>query len=140
MLTISFGDGTQIFSVTVIPHLTSKRQVGREAQDSFSYVGLDFVTLGKKVQIHQEAQHLLPIPITPSPSEVGSLLTEAGRHQLRSKIGHLLGVARQTRPDVMFDASNLASNLKQATVQTFNEAKRATEGQGLCYHSKYIHL
>lgn len=119
--------GTQMFSMTVIPYLKSKFNVGREAQDSFSYVGVDFVTLEKKVQIHQETyiQQLQPIPLAPARAvEPGSPLTEAERDQLRSKIGQLLWVARQTRPDVMFDASKLASDLKQATVQTINEANR----------------
>lgn len=119
--------GTQMFAMTVIPHLRSQFNVGREAQDSFSYVGVDFVTLGTKVQIHQQTyiQHLQSIPLTPSrAAEPGSPLTEAERDQLRSKIGQLLWVARQSRPDVMFDASNLASSLKQATVQTINEANR----------------
>lgn len=90
-------------------------------------MGVDFVTLGKKVQIHQEAyiQHLQPIHLTPSrAAESASPLTEDEREQLRSKIGQLLWVARQSRPDVMFDASNLASSLKQATVQTISEANR----------------
>ena len=119
--------GSHMFSQSVIPQLRSKFNVGREAHNSFSYVGVDFVSLGKKVQIHQESyiQHLQPIHLTPSRAvESTSPLTEEEREQLRSKIGQLLWVARQSRPDVMFDASNLASSLKQATVQTINEANR----------------
>lgn len=119
--------GSHMFSQSVIPHLRSKFNVGREAHNSFSYVGVDFVTLGKKVQIQQESyiQHLQPIHLTPSrAADSTSPLSEEEREQLRSKIGQLLWVARQSRPDVMFDASNLASSLKQATVQTINEANR----------------
>ena len=39
---------------------------------------------------------------------------------LRSKIGQILWVARQTRPDVMCDVSILASSTKHATVQTLH--------------------
>lgn len=119
--------GSQLFSETVIPHLRSKFNVGREAYNSFSYVGVDFVTLDKKVHIHQEAyiQNLQPIHVTPSrAAQSASPLTEEETEQLRSKIGQLLWVARQSRPDVLFDASNLASSLKQATVHTINEANR----------------
>lgn len=119
--------GSHMFSQSVIPHLRSQFSVGREAHNSFSYVGVDLVTLGRKVQIHQETyiQHLQPIHLTPSrAAETASPLSEEEREQLRSKIGQLLWVARQSRPDVMFDASNLASSLKQATVQTINEANR----------------
>uniref|UniRef100_M4AZE1 Integrase catalytic domain-containing protein n=1 Tax=Xiphophorus maculatus TaxID=8083 RepID=M4AZE1_XIPMA len=119
--------GSHMFSESVIPHLRSKFSVGCEAHNSFSYVGVDLVTKGKKVQIHQETyiQHLQSIHLSPSrAAESASPLTEKETEQLRSKIGQLLWVARQSRPDVMFDASNLASRLKHATVQTINEANR----------------
>ena len=82
--------GRQMFSMTVMPHLRSKFNVGCEAQDSFSYLGVDFVTLGKKVQIHQETyiQHLQSIRLIPSQAaEPGSPLVETERDQLKSKIG-----------------------------------------------------
>ena len=119
--------GTQSFSSTVIPQLRSAFQVGREEHDNFCYVGIDFVTVNGKVQIHQEnyIQNLQPIHISPSRAvELDSPLYEKERDELRSKIGQILWVARQSRPDVMFDASNLASSIKGATVQTIHEANR----------------
>ena len=44
-------------------------------------------------------------------------LTDKEVDMLRSKIGQILWVARQTRPDVMCDVSILASSTKYATVQ-----------------------
>lgn len=119
--------GTQDFSTTVIPKLRSAFQVGREEHNNFSYVGIDFVTVYRKVKIHQESysQHMQPIPMDPSRAvEQDSPLCEKEKDQLRSKIGQILWVARQSRPDVMFDASNLASGMKNATVQTIHEANR----------------
>ena len=49
-------------------------------------------------------------------------LSEKENNILRSKIGQILLVARQSRQDVMFDASNLASDMKNPTVQTLYEA------------------
>nr|XP_020481208.1 uncharacterized protein LOC109975033 [Monopterus albus] len=37
---------------------------------------------------------------------------------------HLLHQSGETQPDVIFDASNMASNIKNATVQTIHEANR----------------
>lgn len=116
--------GTESFSTTVIPHLKSIFRVGHEAHDSFSYVGVDFVTTNKKGQIHQETyiQYMQPLHVMPSRAvEQDSPLSEEEKDQLRSKTGQILWVARQSRPDVMFDASNLASNIKNATVQTIHE-------------------
>lgn len=56
--------------------------------------------------------------------EQDSSLSEKEKAQLRSKIGQILWVARQSRPDVMFDVSNLATGLKNATVLTSREANR----------------
>lgn len=119
--------GTQSFSTTIIPHLRSVFQVGREEHDHFCYVGIDFVTVERKVQIHQEnyIQHMKYIHMDPSRAvEQDSPLCEEEKDQLRSKIGQILWVARQSRPDVIFDASNLTSNIKNATVQTIHEANR----------------
>ena len=43
---------------------------------------------------------------------------------LKSKIGQILCVARQSRPDIMCDTYILASNTKYATVQTLHCANK----------------
>ncbi len=43
---------------------------------------------------------------------------------LKSKIGQILWVARQSRPDIMCDISILASNSKHTTVQTLHCANK----------------
>ncbi len=119
--------GTRSFSTTVIPHLRSMFQVGREECDSFCYVGINFETVDNKMQVHQEnyIKHMQPIHLDPSRAvEQNSPLCEEEKDRLRSKVGQILWAARQSRPDVMFDASSLASNIKTATVQTIHEANR----------------
>lgn len=85
--------GTQSFSTTVIPHLRSVFQVGREEHDHFCYVGIDFVTVDRKVQIHQGSyiQHMQHIHMDPSRAvEQDSPLCEEETDQLRSKICQIL--------------------------------------------------
>ena len=36
---------------------------------------------------------------------------------LRQKVGSLLWVCNQSRPDICFDVSNMASNIKNATIK-----------------------
>lgn len=114
--------GTQGFSTTVIPELRSAFQIGCEEHENFCYVGTDFVTVNRNVLIHQEnyMQHLQPRHLDPSQAvEQDWPLCDEEREQLWSKIGQILWVARQSRPDVMFDAS-----IKNTTVQTIHKANR----------------
>ena len=43
-------------------------------------------------------------------------MNKAEKDELRAKIGQLLWISKQTRPDNSFDVITLASNLKNATV------------------------
>ena len=65
---------------------------------------------------------LQPIPLDPTRATAPS--TEIKLDMLKSKIGQILWVARQSRPDVMCDISILASNTKHATVQTLHCANK----------------
>lgn len=51
-------------------------------------------------------------------------LTDTEHDMLKSKIGQILWVARQSRPDILCDISILASSTKHATVQTLHSAKK----------------
>ena len=53
-----------------------------------------------------------------------SEVTEEERNMLRSKIGQLLWVARQTRPDIMFDTNKLSVGLKCAKVSDLIDANK----------------
>lgn len=119
--------GTQGFSTTVIPELRSAFQIGREEHENFCYVRTDFVTVNRNVLIHQKTniQHLQPRHLDPPQAvEPDWPLCDEEREQLRSKIGQILWVARQSRPDVMYDASNLASSIKNTIVQSIHKANR----------------
>lgn len=69
---------------------------------------------------HMQLIHVDPLRAV----EQDSSLSEKEKVQLRSRIGQILWVARQSRPGGMFDASNLASDLKDATIQTIHGANR----------------
>lgn len=119
--------GSQTFATTVIPHLKSVFQVGREEHDNFCYVGIEFITVDGTILMQQESyiKNLQPIHMDSSRAvQRNSPLCGIEADQLRSKIGQILWVARQSRPDVMFDGCNLASNTKHATVQTIHEANK----------------
>lgn len=122
-----FWAGSEHFVTNVIPVLKSAFHVGREEHESFSYVGMNIATVGGVVQVHQHSyiENLQPVHLQAARAvQREAPLNEKEREQLRSKIGQVLWVAKQTRPDVMFDTCSLASNIKNATVQSIHEVNR----------------
>ncbi len=119
--------GSQNFSKDVIPILQSALHVGREEHEHFCYVGMDFVTINGVVHVHQHSyvENLQPIRLQAVRAvQRDASLNETEKEQLRSKIGQILWVAKQTRPEIMFDVCSLASNLKYATVKSIHETNK----------------
>lgn len=119
--------GSETFTTEVIPTLKSAFHVGREEHNKFCYVGMDFVSNNGVVHVHQHSyiENLQPIQLQAARAvQRDASLNETEKEQLRSKIGQILWVAKQTRPDIIFDASNLASNIKDATVQSIHETNK----------------
>ncbi len=119
--------GSQNFSKNVIPILQSALHVGLEEHEHFCYVGMDFVTINGVVHVHQHSyiENLQPIRLQAVRAvQRDASLNETEKEQHRSKIGQILWVAKQTRPDIMFDVCSLASNLKYATVQSIHETNK----------------
>ena len=115
--------GSEKFSTTVIPSLKAAFQVGREEHDTVNYIGIKFISINDEIQVQQRTyiQNLQPIPVHPArATQREAPLTDKEVDMLRSKIGQIISVARQTRPDVMCDVSILASSTKHATVQTLH--------------------
>jgi len=119
--------GSEHFVANVIPVLKSAFHVGREEHESFSYVGMDIATVDGIVQVHQHSyiDNLQPVLLQAAHAvQRDAPLNETEKNQLRSKIGQILWVAKQTRPDVMFDTCILASSIKNATVQSIHEVNK----------------
>ena len=55
--------GSHMFATTVIPHIKSAFQVGREEHDHFRYVGMDFTTAEGGVEMQQDVhiKNLQPV-------------------------------------------------------------------------------
>ena len=119
--------GTDAFSTNIIPQLKAAFQVGREEHDSFSYIGIEVHSKEDEIQVQQGTyiKNLQPIPVDPTrATQREASLTDVEMDMLKSKIGQILWVARQSRPDIIYDISMLASNTKHATVQTLHCANK----------------
>ena len=119
--------GSANFEKQTIGNIRSKLSVGREENGSFPYVGIEIAQLDQLITLRQMSyqENLQPITIDKDRlSGKEAPLNGKEKEQLQSKIGQILWIARQSRPDVIFEASNLASSLTRACVQTLVEANK----------------
>ena len=119
--------GSCEFETQVIGNIRSKLSVGREENGSFPYVGIEIAQIEKTITLKQMAyqENLQLIDVDKDRlSTKDAILNEKEKEDLQSKIGQILWIARQIRPDIIFEASNLASSLNRASVQTLVEANK----------------
>ena len=122
--------GSKRFEQNVISKIRSSFQVGQECSSengTFPYVGIEVSSSKGEIKLKQERYltNIHPISVDKERTmERESELTQTEKDALQSKIGQILWIARQSRPDVIFDASNVASSFKGATVQTLIDANK----------------
>ena len=119
--------GTAEFETTVISRIRSEFSIGKEDSHTFQYVGIDLVNEDEQIYIHQNdyADRLTPIQLSRERAmERNSQLTTSEVDLLRSKVGQLLWIAHQSRPDILFDACNLAASINNGKVQDILDANK----------------
>lgn len=119
--------GSDNFEQNFIERIRKKLNVGREEIDTFKYVGLNLTSDENKITLdqHHYIKSLEPIELTKHRAiDKESSLTVLESNAMRSKIGQIMWIASQTRPDVMFDASLLASSFNQAKVKDLVEVNK----------------
>ncbi|KAL5006315.1 hypothetical protein ScPMuIL_015121 [Solemya velum] len=112
--------GTPYFEESVINKVRSTFCVGKENSVAFQYIGMDLSCEKDEILLHQDqyVENIAPINIEKNRAlQRESYLDDSEKHSLRSKIGQLLWVAHQSRPDIVFDACCLANRVKNAQVQ-----------------------
>lgn len=119
--------GSSHFATHIIPVLKSTFFVGHEEHDSFSYVGMGIRTVNDVIEVHQQLyiDNLQAVQLQAARAvQRDASFSETEREQLRSKIGQILWVAKQMRPDVVFDTCSPGSNIKDATVQSIHDLNK----------------
>ena len=78
--------------------------------------------------IDQESyiNHLKPIDVSPEQKK-DSPLTDKERDLSRSKIGQLLWISSQTRPDISYSTCQLATRLKSGTFKDLLEVNKVIQ-------------
>ncbi|CAB4000762.1 Hypothetical predicted protein [Paramuricea clavata] len=116
-----WGGGGKPEFENVISRIRSILSAGKESNKAFKYCGID-LEYGEDGVIYLDqidyTDLLKPVDITASRAlEKDSELTECEKHSVRSKVGQLLWLAHQSRPDLLFDVTSVANNINKGTVQ-----------------------
>ena len=112
--------GVHEFENTVISDLRSTFRVGKEETACFQYLGLQLQQslMGISLDQYHYIDNLKEIDISGIKNQdLTSSTNDHLKDELRSKVGQLLWVANQTRPDISFDVSSAAVSIKSSTLQ-----------------------
>ena len=119
--------GTGEFEKRVIDKIRQSFLIGQEENGTFRYVGIEISKVGQDIFLTQN-KYAAEMNIMNIEKErvlnKDDLVTEKERSQMRSKVGQILWIARQTKPNVMFDASLLASLTRAAKVKDLIEVNK----------------
>ena len=119
--------GTEMFKTSVIDRIRKTFQISSENSTLFKYVGLQIQQCEEGIYITQKeyANEIEEIEIAASrKTEANQPINEDEKSALRSVIGQLNWLATQTRPDLSYDVCDLATSLKQGTVELITKANR----------------
>ena len=112
----------------VVDRLLTRFEVGRKEEGRLRFSGKQFDASGhdilldvedntRKTTYREIAKHRSP----------GDPVTKSEEKQCRSVVGSLSWIARQARPDILYQVSRLQSSIKAATVSNL---KRGEQGAG----------
>ena len=123
-----------MFESEIIKEVRNTFTVGHEEEDSFKYVGMNMTCDKAIIQLDQikYTQNIDFIKIEKErASNKEDQLNEIEKREMRGKIGQLLWLSRQSRPDLSYDASELASRVNFAKVKDITDTnkKKKTKGE-----------
>ena len=135
--------GDQTFN-NIISKIRRAFKIGKEDSKAFKYCGIELNCSGLDILVDQNryTDSISPISIDCSRiMEKESPLTKIEIHSLRSKIGQLLWLAHQSRPDLLFDICSLATNINHSTIKDLITANKIiAKAKASKLSLKYQHL
>ena len=117
--------GSEAFEGTVVVKLRKLFNVGKEECEAFKYIGLGLSQDEERIILCQkDYTAMLKTVFVDKDREKTSPLSAQERSILRSKVGQLLWLAKQTRPDIAFDVATVASKLSVSTVDDMKRVNK----------------
>ena len=114
--------GNNNFKLFIIDKLCNTFTISKHINSNFKYIGLNLSTLSDNSRCLDQVDYCskldyINIPLTLKQKEDSNQdLPEKERKLLRSKIGQLLWLSCQSRPDLCFEVCKLSNNFKNANV------------------------
>ena len=118
--------GRENFKQTVAQQIRQTFKVGKEESKTFQSIGMELFSDGNTILLHQSkyGESLESIPLEKSRAfQKHEVMSAQQKQTYRSKIGQILWTSRQSRPDVVFDACQLASKI-DGKVEHLTEANK----------------
>ena len=112
--------GHQNFHERIMKKLKSSFLVGKEEKLNFRYLGINISSGNCNITLDQNSyiKNLTKIDLNPDRKrDQTAPLVQQEKDLLHTKIGQLLWISNQTRPDISFDVSTLASNLSNGQIK-----------------------
>ncbi|VDI53393.1 Hypothetical predicted protein [Mytilus galloprovincialis] len=117
--------GSSAFEKTVVSRIRDMFKVGKESCESFKYLGLDLSQENETIVLSQQDYvRMLKTVLIDKDRVKTSPLSSSEQTLLRSKIGQLLWLARQTRPDIAFDVAAISSKIKSSTIEDLKKVNK----------------
>ena len=118
--------GTKRFE-TIMENLKKTFKISQENSTAFTYVGIEVFQDSQGIYVSQKSyvNELQEIEVNSSKRvDKDQKLDEIERKKLRSAIGRLNWLATQSRPDLAYAVSELATDLKEATIKHIFKANK----------------
>ena len=133
--------GSRKSLASLISKIENAFTVGKEESNNFHYVGLNIQCVNSNISVNQflYIEGLNKVEINSS-AKSSDMLHKRQKDILQSKIGQLLWVCNQTRPDVSFNASDLASKLNKATTKELQQCNKIISQLDTSYKLTYQKL
>ncbi|VDI23145.1 Hypothetical predicted protein [Mytilus galloprovincialis] len=117
--------GSSTFEKSVVSRIRDMFKVGKESCESFKYLGLDLSQENETIVLSQQDYvRMLKTVLIDKDRVKTSPLSSSEQTLLRSKIGQLLWLARQTRPDIAFDVAAISSKIKSSTIEDLKKVNK----------------
>ena len=133
--------GSRKFLASLISKIENAFTVSKEESNNFRYVGSNIQCVNSNISVDQFSyiEGLNKVEINSS-AKSSDTLDKRQKDILQSKIGQLLWVSNQTRPDVSFNVSDLASKLNKATTKELQQCNKIISQLDTSYKLTYQKL
>ena len=104
----------------VIDRIRESFKVGKEDSEAFKYCGIELRCTNTTIQLSQDnyTDSISPIDVDSGRAmQKDSQLSTNEKHSFRSRVGQLLWLSHQSRPDLLFDVCALATSIKNCTMR-----------------------